>query len=251
MRIILLTAVGSLAMSVGMAQSSIPAGREIHRLFLADQSDRGEGHAYRNPKNVTVSPEQMVTNDAGRRKRVHEMLDQGILKTGADFHDAAFIFQHGDTPEDYLLAHVLAMAAIAQGDARGRWIAAATLDRYLQAVGEPQIFGTQYAQRGFFEFMRQERAARQAQDIKPSSQAPGPTAVTSVSNEGGKSAAADASKPSDKPDEFVQEPYNSTLISASLRAQYCVVAIEQQKKNVSSLNAGRGFEKRLLPGCKE
>lgn len=31
-----------------------------------------------------------------------------------------------------------------KGDAGAVWIAAATLDRYLQSVGKPQIYGTQF-----------------------------------------------------------------------------------------------------------
>lgn len=65
------------------------------------------------------------------------MLEAGALKTGEDFEDASVIFQHGDNPQDYLLAHVLAMAAMTKGDANARWIAAATLDRYLQSVKQP------------------------------------------------------------------------------------------------------------------
>jgi hypothetical protein len=60
-----------------------------------------------------------------------------------DFYYAAFISQHGNDPSDYLLAHTLAMAAMARGyDAA--WISAATLDRYLQKIGQAQVFGTQY-----------------------------------------------------------------------------------------------------------
>jgi hypothetical protein len=33
-------------------------------------------------------------------------------------------------------------------DRRARWLAAATLDRYLQKVGQPQVFGTQYRRAG-------------------------------------------------------------------------------------------------------
>jgi hypothetical protein len=72
------------------------------------------------------------------------MLDSGALETGEDFKDASFIFQHGDKPQDYLLAHILAVAAISKGDTSARWTAAATLDRYLQSIKQPQVFGTQY-----------------------------------------------------------------------------------------------------------
>jgi hypothetical protein len=58
------------------------------------------------------------------------------------------LFQHGDTSQDSLLAHTLAMVAVAKGASSALWIAAATLDRYLQKIGQPQIFGTQFQQDG-------------------------------------------------------------------------------------------------------
>ena len=71
-----------------------------------------------------------------------QMLDQGLLHSGNDFHAAAFVFQHGDVPNNYLLAHVLAMAAQAKEQVpNAGWIAMATLDRYLQKVGQAQVMG--------------------------------------------------------------------------------------------------------------
>lgn len=81
--------------------------------------------------------------DAVRRQQVRALLDAGALRTATDFYSAALVFQHGDTPEDYLLAHTLAVAALGEGSTRSPWLAAATLDRYLHAVGQPQIYGTQ------------------------------------------------------------------------------------------------------------
>ncbi|MFN7128654.1 MAG: hypothetical protein ACK4OJ_06270 [Brevundimonas sp.] len=81
--------------------------------------------------------------DAVRRQQVRAMLDAGALRTATDFYSAALVFQHGDTPEDYLMAHTLAVAALGEGSTESPWLAAATLDRYLQAVGQPQIYGTQ------------------------------------------------------------------------------------------------------------
>ncbi|WP_428154182.1 hypothetical protein [Brevundimonas sp.] len=87
--------------------------------------------------------ERMIAEDAIRRGQVRALLEADALKTAADFHAAAFVFQHGSTPDDYLLAHSLALAAVAKGSTESTWIAAATLDRYLQMTGKPQIYGTQ------------------------------------------------------------------------------------------------------------
>ena len=114
---------------------------EVHRLYIEDQADRGVG-------GKPLPSEQVELRDRERRIRVHAMLESGKLKTAEDFHDAAFVYQHGHDPEEYLLAHVLATVAVQKGDAKSLWISAATLDRYLQAIGQPQVFGTQYSNRG-------------------------------------------------------------------------------------------------------
>ena len=82
--------------------------------------------------------------DHQRRARVLEILKTAELTTGDDFFYAALVLQHGEIPDDFLLAHVLATAAGMRGHKVGPWLAAATLDRYLQRIGKPQIFGTQY-----------------------------------------------------------------------------------------------------------
>lgn len=82
--------------------------------------------------------------DAERREQTRKLLAAGALHTGTDYEEASFVFQHGDSPQDYLLAHTLAMVAVSKGNATAVWIAAATLDRYLAKIGQKQIFGSQY-----------------------------------------------------------------------------------------------------------
>ncbi len=87
---------------------------------------------------------KLSKEDEQRRKDVHRMLSSGGVRTGNDFFHAAMIFQHGQNPDDYLLAHILAMDATALGNEVARWLSAATLDRYLQSIWQPQVFGTQF-----------------------------------------------------------------------------------------------------------
>ena len=117
----------------------------MHQLFLADQGDREK---FKGIIGSATEMQKIKQRDKQRQARVRKLLVSGALKTGQDYRDAAFIFQHGDQPDDYLLAHTLAMASIAKGDQEGRWMAAATLDRYLQSLKKPQIFGTQYSKQG-------------------------------------------------------------------------------------------------------
>ena len=112
-----------------------PSNAEMARLFNSDQAARNSDHIDWN----VVAPQ-----DAARRARVRTLLESGALRSADDYWRAAFIFQHGDKPEDYLLAHGLAIIAAAKGRRDASWIAAATLDRYFQAIGQKQVYGTQY-----------------------------------------------------------------------------------------------------------
>lgn len=108
---------------------------EMAAMFAADQAERQGDIDW-----IAVS-----RNDAERRKRTRALLDHGMLSTADDYYAAAFIFQHGGEPEHYLLAHVLAVHAIALGHDKAEWIAAATLDRYLHSIARDQVYGTQYS----------------------------------------------------------------------------------------------------------
>jgi hypothetical protein len=217
-----------------IAAQEIP---EIHRLYIEDQQDRGAIPRNEN-SNRDVSPEQMEANDLARRKRVHELMAAGKLNTGPDFHDAAFIYQHGDDPDDYLLAHVLAMTAVEKGDLSSRWIAAATLDRYLQAVGQPQVFGTQYLDPDYLEFFHlayRQRHAAQSGTKKTQGQTP---EIKNKTTNTKRIPAPTAKKAAlKKQDGYTQAPYNSGLIPDALRANYCVIEIKQQQEKLAALNS--------------
>ena len=110
---------------------------EMTRIFNDDQDIRKTGL-----KGLDVNA--VLKADTERREATRALLDTGKLTTGTYFSQAAFIFQHGHTPADYLLAHSLAIAAAAKGRTDAAWIAAASLDRYLDSIKQPQVFGTQF-----------------------------------------------------------------------------------------------------------
>jgi hypothetical protein len=112
-----------------------PTNAEMTRIFDADQAAR---------QNADIDWTIVGPADDKRRQRTQALLDSGALQSGDDFYHAAFVFQHGDAASDYLKAHLLAMVATARGKAGAVWIASASLDRYLQAIGKPQVLGTQY-----------------------------------------------------------------------------------------------------------
>jgi hypothetical protein len=129
------------------------------------------------------------------------MLAAGEIKSGDDFRDAAYIFQHSDDADNCLLAHILAMEAMARGTESARFIAAATLDRYLQFNEKAQIFGTQYV------------TDRTVPLTVHTSGLPLPFGRT-------------------------LQPYNENFLPDSVRTDFCVPVLAQQKQNVVLFDRG-------------
>lgn len=110
--------------------------RKMATLFAADQAVR------QNPfweNSIKIDDE-----DRERRVEVFGYIEKGKIHNPKNLVYAAYIFQHGDCPEHYLLGSKLAEAAMQSGFENAKWIYAATLDRYLMSLGEDQKYGTQY-----------------------------------------------------------------------------------------------------------
>jgi hypothetical protein len=108
-------------------------------IFIDDQKDRKimeSGQAY--------DWEAIAYRDEEREKAVRELIKKGKLQTGEDYYHAAMILQHGTGPEDHLLAHDLCVIAISKGEGKAKWLAAASLDRFLIGIGRSQRYGTQF-----------------------------------------------------------------------------------------------------------
>jgi len=181
----------------------------VHQIFVEDQTDQPT-HTPRNDP----SPEVLKAFDdraAARRATLHGMLSRGQITSGSDLYEAAFVFQHGETAPDYLLAHVLALDALAKGFDRAKWLSVATLDRYLQLIGQPQVFGTQYP-------------------FDPKL----PHPITNGGRFSGRT----------------QSPFDDTFLPTYIRRDFCVPDLEQQRKNLQTLNAGSYPRATMtLPGC--
>jgi len=79
-----------------------------------------------------------------------DLLKAGQVRTGLDFSNAALIFQHGESEDDYRLAYSLAWTAysmLEEGTPKqfAGWLSAAAWDRLMIAKGKKQWYGTQYA----------------------------------------------------------------------------------------------------------
>ena len=123
------------ARSANKSPSPVADNPALTEMFTVDQKAR-EGDP--------IDWAKLTKDDEQRRNDLRQMLSTGGVRTGNDYYHAALIFQHGQNPDDYLMAHVLAMDAVAQGSKEARWLSAATLDRYLLSIWQPQVFGTQF-----------------------------------------------------------------------------------------------------------
>ena len=133
--------VSAAALVTGCASSRAGASNNFRLtdLYAQDQSDR------RTAGDADWSV--VERRDAERRREVAQMLERGMVRTAADHYHAAMIFQHGSDSTAYRLAHDLAREAERLGSEEARWLSAATLDRYLLSIGEPQRYGTQFTVR--------------------------------------------------------------------------------------------------------
>lgn len=114
---------------------------ELRRLHDEDQADRAREAIDWN----VVGP-----RDRARLNRVKVLFATDGLHTANDYYRSAMILQHGDVPEDFLLAHEFCVVAIIKGknDRESAWLAASAEDRFLMNIGRPQRFGTQFTSEG-------------------------------------------------------------------------------------------------------
>jgi hypothetical protein len=212
-----------------MGQEQMPTMRSI---FVQDQRDRGVPYAdnahdmlpeLEAKKLPVVSDEQEAKRDMARREQVAKLLQDGKLVTAEDFREAAMIFQHGTTADDYLLAHVLAMDAMAKGDtsAAARGMAAVTLDRYLQRAGMKQVFGTQYLDAQYAFSLQHPNDKELDKELK---------------------AIPDAKQ--------TLEPYNQTLLPDAIRADFCIPEIKRQTNYIAAANSGKAVDLPEVVHCR-
>jgi hypothetical protein len=189
----------------------------LRSLFVQDQRDRGvpladdavhELSAAEAAKLPHHEWPDITKRDEERRASAKKLL-AGEPRTGENLYYAAFIFQHGQEPRDYLFAHILATESIARGYPKAAWISAATLDRYLQSIGQKQVFGTQYLDAKYAWYLQH----RNDPDTKDK--------IASI------------------PSGQTLEPYDSDLIPDSIRADFCVPALAVQQKHIADVHDGK------------
>jgi hypothetical protein len=200
----------------------------LSRIYAQDQQDRGvaladDGETMLSKEEAktfrSLDDDEVVKRDAERRKQVLAMFHRNEIVTGRDFRYASFVFQHGQTADDYLLAHVLAVEAVLHGNTVSKLLAVATLDRYLQAIGQKQVFGTQFLNTQYAYYLEHRRDA----DVIPRMQA-------IVSEE-------------------TQEPYNELLLPDFVREDFCVPDLKEQQNYIALRRSGKPASLPKISNC--
>jgi hypothetical protein len=99
------------------------------------------------------TPEYRALRERDRDRRARAGRALAVLRERGDvspddlFH-AAWLYNHGDEPEEAKRAHELAREAAERGHTRARWLAAAAFDRWCMYEGRPQKYGTQFVPDG-------------------------------------------------------------------------------------------------------
>ncbi len=112
---------------------------ELLSLYNADRMEHGN-----QAKVNTPEYKAMRARDLQRRERVMQIVSGNGSLSAEDCFHAAWIMNHGDTPEDAQYAHSLALRSSELGHRPARWLAAASYDRWLMYQGKPQKYGTNY-----------------------------------------------------------------------------------------------------------
>lgn len=78
--------------------------RELYGIYCADQDDRVRPHSSKVDSEYWMG---VMLKDRARRERVAQMVSKGELQSAEDYFYAGMVFQHGECPDDFLMAHIL------------------------------------------------------------------------------------------------------------------------------------------------
>ena len=130
--------------SIFVYSCSVQDNSRLTALAKNDQLDRKNNNT------------EISKNDRERLKEVKEIISKDALKTSNDYYNAAIILQHGDEPQDYKTANLLAQKAVELNpdNENAKILTAQSIDRYLLSVNKPQIYGSQRIILGNLEYLQ-------------------------------------------------------------------------------------------------
>lgn len=110
---------------------------ELEDLYYEDITERKSA-------NTDKEMEALNLKTSERLSKLRKILPRIDTTEIWNCHYIAYLLQHGDSPDEYKMAHEYAKKAVDMGSKATKWLFAATLDRYLVSIGKLQKYGTQY-----------------------------------------------------------------------------------------------------------
>jgi hypothetical protein len=125
--------------TLGAGAQALEPNPKLREIAAADQQDRA------GPIDA-IDDKKLARRDAERRTQVMQLLEQGEVRVAEDYFNAATVFHHGETAEDFKLAFsLISIAAALRPERPGPKAAACSAwDRLLLRSGKPQWYGTQF-----------------------------------------------------------------------------------------------------------
>jgi hypothetical protein len=110
---------------------------ELKKMYEDDQNSR---------KVEKIDWKNLLKQDSTRRVEVLEIIKQNKVITPMDYYYVSMIFQHGSDSTSYKMAWDYSNKASSMDSTniKARWLSAASYDRYLLSIGQPQVYGTQF-----------------------------------------------------------------------------------------------------------
>lgn len=118
----------------------------LAELYAQDRAEHGDVPRVGTPEYSALRERDRARR--GRAERAVEALRSRGRMSGEEAFHAAWLFNHGDLPEEARRAHELALEAAQMGHDQARWLAAAAYDRWCMYDGRPQKYGTQFVPDG-------------------------------------------------------------------------------------------------------
>ncbi len=115
----------------------------LAEFYAADRREHGAV-----PPVGTLKYQVLRERDRTRGAHTDTALRARGTPSASDLFHAAWLFSHGDDPEDARRGHELAREAAHQGHPQARWLAAAAFDRWCMYEGRQQMYGTQFVPDG-------------------------------------------------------------------------------------------------------
>lgn len=119
-------------LKVGIGNFDPPTSVELAKLWVSYQTEK-------------LNKAPVIGSAKTRVSQVQKLVADDKLRSATDYYCAAVLLTEGATADESLLAHDLAISALAMGDTRAKTVVAYSEDQFMTRISRPQRYGTQTA----------------------------------------------------------------------------------------------------------